>query len=266
MEISLHYRVSLSLPLPPLFSWCHYSHNTLPLLVETLHYTTLHDITGLTLTRYHLQCSNMSSKKSHSTGRVFIELDPSTLQERAPISGHKIPRDPIQRIKAEDKRHTTIPREPVTRPLPAEPATPQLRITTPPEAPGQANKLPSSSDKPKRRYPRRSRNDAGSARNGRGSNGITKKGWDLIWDRMLCIECYKEGRQVRGIAKEHSLHVEVEEPANNRLPPPSRSLSTQGRLKSWVKDEGPTLGHLKSWEKDEGPIQTIEVGYIGILR
>src|SRR5258706_16101474 len=111
----------------------------------------------------------MSSKKSHSTGRVFIELDPSTLQERAPITGHKIPRDHIQRIKAEDKRHTTIPREPVTRPLPAEPATPQLRITTPPEAPGQANKLPPSSDKPKRRYPRRTRLDAGSAWNERES-------------------------------------------------------------------------------------------------
>jgi len=253
VEISLHYRVSLPLPLPPSFSWCHYSHNTLPLLVETLHYTTLHDITGLTLTRYHLQCSNMSSKKGHSTGRVFIELDPSSLQERAPITGHKHPQDPIQRIKAEDKRHTTIPRELVTQPLPAEPATPQLRITTPPAAPGQANKLPPSQDKPKRQYPRRSRQDAGSARNGRGSNnGISKKGWDLIWDRMLCIQCYKEGRQVRGIAKEHSLHVEVEEPAKNRLPPPSRSLSTQGRL--------------KSKEKDEGPIQSIEVGYISILR
>src|SRR5258706_2269527 len=209
----------------------------------------------------------MSSRKSYSARRVLIELDPSTLQERAPITGNKIPRDPIQRIKAEDKRHTTIPREPVTRPLPAEPATPQLRITTPPEAPGQATKLPSSSGKPKRRYPRRSRQDAGSARNGRGSNNeISKKGWELIWDRMLCIQCYKEGRQVRGIAKEHSLHVEVEEPANNRLPPPSRGLSTQGRPKSWVKDEGPELWRLKSWEKDEGPMETIEVGYIGILR
>src|SRR5258706_15293404 len=162
----------------------------------------------------------MSSKKSHSTGRVFIELDPSTLQERAPITGHKIPRDPIQRIKAEDKRHTTIPREPVTRPLPVEPATPQLQITTPPAAPGQADKLPPSQGKPKRQYPRRPQQDAGSAWNGRGSNGISKRGWNLIWDRMLCIQCYKEGRQIRGIAKEHSLHVEVEEPARDRLPPP----------------------------------------------
>ncbi|SRR5258706_2379709 len=193
----------------------------------------------------------MSSKKSHSMGRVFIELDPSSLQEWVPILGHKHPQDPIQRIKAEDKRHTTIPREPVTQPLPAEPATPQLWITTPPAALGQANKLPPSQDKPKRWYPRRSRQDASSAWNGRGSNGISKKGWELIWDRMLCIKCYKEGRQVRGIAKEHSLHVEVEVPAKEHLPPPSQSLSTQGRL--------------KSKEKDEGPQQTIEVGYIGIL-
>ncbi len=82
-------------------------------------------------------------------GQVFIELDPSSLQEWAPILGHKHPWDPIQRIKAEDKQHTTIPREPVTQPLPAEPTTPQLWITTPPAAPEQANKLLPSQDKPR---------------------------------------------------------------------------------------------------------------------
>ena len=42
---------------------------------------------------------------------------------------------------------------------------------------------------------------------GKAKKLFSKYEWDRIWSGMLCIECFKEGKEVRGLLKDHPQHV-----------------------------------------------------------
>jgi len=69
-------------------------------------------------------------------------------------------------------------------------------------APEQANKLLTSSQP----STRKSRSSA-IIWEKRAAKRISKAEWDRIWSQMLCIECFKEGKEVRGTSREHPQHV-----------------------------------------------------------
>ena len=71
---------------------------------------------------------------------------------------------------------------------------------------------------------------------GKAKKLFTKAEWDKIWSGMLCIECFKMGKEVRGLSKDHPQHVTEDVSGTARAP----SLTQVAREdpESLAKDKG----------------------------
>ena len=67
---------------------------------------------------------------------------------------------------------------------------------------------------------------------------ISKVEWDQIWSQMLCIECFKEGKEVRGTSREHPQHVTEDVSATKEGLPSLSALGHSGNPESQTKDRG----------------------------
>jgi len=102
-----------------------------------------------------------------------------------------------------------------------------------PVAPGQDIKMPTVAKSQSRRL--LAAEEASTVKRKAGKH-FSRFEWDLIWSKMLCIECYSEGREVRGLSKDHPQHVtgDVSGPDEEHIP----TQAAKKVPKSKAKDRG----------------------------
>ena len=74
-----------------------------------------------------------------------------------------------------------------------------------------------------------------STRKGKAKKLLSKEDWDQIWSQKLCIECFKDFKEIRGTSREHPIHV-VDDPSPKKNPPLSSEVGRSKLSESVATD------------------------------